>query len=124
MKQKPSYNLEDFLDACRNHQEKVIISRKSQEDAKNELNLSTSADIKNYLLEFKSDSFVFVNTLPFRNNPNHPMVDAYHITLPLRMTLYLAFYISYNDGVWFIKSFHRDDGETNCIADFFQQEVE
>lgn len=118
--QQPTYNLQDFLNDCKNHKEKVLILRKPFEDAQN-LNLETHEAIKNFLGNLNVSDFEFVNSIQLRNGNYHPKVDAYHIKYSIVTTAYIAFYIAQAGDKWVVKSFHRDDSEQFTLGDLLKK---
>ncbi len=117
---KTAYSLNDFLNDCKYHQEKIMIDIGAKESAKNSpLRLNGKKEILDFLAQHEEQDFYYVNTSKFRNGVKgeYPLVDSYKINLNF-WDLYIAFcFIKTSDG-WFIKSFHPDNsGETISLGE-------
>jgi hypothetical protein len=113
--QNPSYNLDDFIDACR-IAEKVYFMPGVLDGAR-DFDLLTKEDVFIFLSDFKKLQYEFVNTKDWENNPNPAVprkVDGYEFFSKCKRG-YLAFILFRERGTWLVKSLHISD---NTFSDF------
>ncbi|WP_443097815.1 hypothetical protein [Treponema succinifaciens] len=117
---KKAYSLKDFLEDCKNHQEKVILDGNAKVSAETSpLHLHGKKEILDFISQHTESDFKYVNTKIFRKGVQgeKPPVDSYKINLAY-WDLYIAFCIIKTTNGWFIKSFHSDkSGETMTLGE-------
>lgn len=126
-----AYSLRDFLFDCKSNKNKVFISKQAKQDARslpifsNIPQAKLQVGILDFLAEHEESDFTYINTKPYRNHKDKPLLDAYNLSLRW-YELYISFYVEKIAGGWVIKSFHSDNshsgsGDTISIADLLQR---
>jgi hypothetical protein len=100
---KPQYDLNDFIEVCKNNV--VIVTYKAQMTAREELKLNTKEDILQYIASFENEKFEYIKTTDSEQQPGN-IIDVYSIKA--KTPVYLAFQKN-KIGKWIIKSFKKDD---------------
>lgn len=106
---KPSYDIHDFVMACQH--KNVFFIGQVLDDAANDFGLTTEEDLLEFLSGFLNTKHEFVNSIPWRNNPDSSMkikVDAYEFWADCKHG-YLAFMYVGKIRKWQVKSFHISD---------------
>lgn len=118
---KKAYSLSDFINACKNKREYVLIDNNALKSAsESPLRITNNRQIMDFISNHKESEFEYVNTKIYRKGfcNEHPNVDSYLVHLKF-WDLYIAFCFVRNISKWYIKSFHSDRiGETLTIGEF------
>ncbi len=107
----PTYDYNDFKNACGASHTDVLLIGKSQETAREHFNLSTKQEVLDFISNDGLEDLNFVNTKEWEQNPdkaNPVMVDAYEFQSMYKLG-YIAFMQSLKTGKWIVKSFKLSD---------------
>lgn len=131
---RPAYSLEQFLNDCKNHRERIQIDSSAINDAVNifHINGDPEQSIKDEILDqivlYDIEQFEYINTREFEKGINgaHPLVDAYTFIYNKFIRMYIAFCIVQTRNGWFIKSLHSDHshqgfGDSMSIGEIIKQ---
>ena len=104
-----AYNLDDFIQSCRNNPKSVVVHYDAELNARKHFGINTQADLLDFIGNNGLEDLVYINTEPWRKNPRKEkeiLVDAYSFHTNLKQG-YIAFMIGFS-GKYEIKSFHLD----------------
>ena len=105
-RQNPAYNLEDFLEDCRDAS-RAYVSKGAQETAKRDFQLQTQKAIREFIADGGLEKPIHANTAPWQNAPDgesQVLVDSYNFYSGPECG-YIAFFRRNSSARWIIKSF-------------------
>ncbi len=124
MSKQPFCKFADFLKACSNKQNIILINdedeygqvRDTREDARNDFGLNTLDEILDFISNGGLENLNFKNSTPYRKCPEL-IVDAYEFNTCGKLG-YIAF-LQNRKGEWRIKSLHLSDNSNSPFKELF-----
>ena len=105
-----AYNLEDFIQNCRDEPDSVAISYDARNNAREQFGLKTDTELLAFIGNNGLQDFTYWDTKPWELNPKKDkeiLIDAYKFRSNRKLG-YIAFNKGAN-GKYVIKSFHLDN---------------
>ena len=104
-----AYNLDDFIQCCRNNRKKILVHYDAKLNAREQFGIYTDVELLEFIGNQGLEDLTYINTEPWRLNPRKDteiLIDAYNFHTNLKLG-YIAFMIGFS-GKYEIKSFHLD----------------
>ena len=118
MPSKNAYEIEEFIECCSKHPEKVVVTEDALKDAQSIFRLYTKPELLNFIGNGGMEKLAFVNSKPLEKSPfpEAPFIDAYEFYTHSILG-YIAFFKSPKNGKWVIKSFHQSENRSGIMED-------